>query len=108
MVFFRCPFLYSTVFTLQTNFKPLSLKWCGGRGVKYISRGYCEDFCPIYVQEFGLWMLQDNLLPGAHFWMLQNHAYLTSTLYMLQNLLRVLVYPEPTAHTLILQLFTTQ
>jgi hypothetical protein len=25
-------------------------------------------------------MLQDNLLPGAHFWMLQNHAYLTSTL----------------------------
>jgi hypothetical protein len=49
------------MFTLQTLFKPLLLKGGGGGGVKSISKvtvnskeENSEDFCPNYVQEFGL------------------------------------------------------
>ncbi len=57
-------FLYTVqCFTLQTSFKPLLIT--GGKKVKYVSRGVSqvtvnsteensEDFCPNYVQEFGL------------------------------------------------------
>jgi|LakMenE01Jun11ns_1017448.scaffolds.fasta_scaffold9453850_1 hypothetical protein len=53
------------MFTLQTSFKPLLLKGDKGEYVKYVTRGVSpvtvnsteensEDFCPNYVQEFGL------------------------------------------------------
>ncbi len=45
------------MFTLKTSYKPPLLKGKGGGGVKSISRVDCEkqgDFCPNYVQEFGL------------------------------------------------------
>jgi hypothetical protein len=55
-------FIYSTMFTLQTSFKPLLL-WDGGGGeynplveVTVNSKEEnSEDFCHDYVQEFGLW-----------------------------------------------------
>ncbi len=51
--------VYNVMFTLQTSFKSLLLK--GGRGVKRLTEATVNskeenssDFCPNYVQEFGL------------------------------------------------------
>jgi hypothetical protein len=51
------------MFTLQNSFKPLLLKW--GRGVKSLveltvnsKEENSEDFCPNYIQEFGLCTMQ--------------------------------------------------
>jgi hypothetical protein len=54
------------MFTLQTSFKPLLLLLGGGggAGVKYLEvtvnskKENSEDFCPNYVQEFGLSTLE--------------------------------------------------
>jgi hypothetical protein len=43
-----------TMFTLQTSFKLLLLKEGGGGGEVNPSVEVTEDFCPNYVQEFGL------------------------------------------------------
>ncbi len=52
----------SIMFTLQTSFRPLLFEW--GRWVKSVvgvtvnsKEENSEDFCPNYVQEFGLWTL---------------------------------------------------
>jgi hypothetical protein len=57
--------IYFTMFTLQTSFKSLLLEGRGGWGAVTVSRGLTvnskeensSDFCPNYVQEFGLCMV---------------------------------------------------
>jgi hypothetical protein len=54
-----------TMFALKTSFKPLLLKGVGGVNplvevTVNIKEENSEDFCPNYVQEFGLLPLSDS------------------------------------------------
>jgi hypothetical protein len=44
---------FYTIFTLQTSFKPILLEG-GGGGLVDSKEENSQDFCPNYVQEFGL------------------------------------------------------
>ncbi len=55
------------MFTLQTSFKPLLLKGEGGNPlVEVIVNSKEENFCPNYVQEFGL--STDSRQDGLFLW----------------------------------------